>query len=162
MSYTCHVWRVGLDKETLLPPCTIQHRTVEAAMNCRTRAKGEEPCHRWEIRGGDIPVAKGAGPTEMVHSGHVKAVEWRYTQDYLRDSTRIQIFANDARVVDYLLNSRQRMLITRSHAEGMAMMLDGVLRADPDIVARLVETAQATEPEELPANVVRGPWRNAP
>ena len=58
-----------------------------------------------------------------------------------------------------MLNARQRMVLTPSHAEGMAMMLSGVLRADPDIVARRVESAQATEPEELPANVVRGPWK---
>jgi hypothetical protein len=159
MSYTCHVWQVTSGGDKPLPPCGVAHRTVEAAMGCRVRLKGEEPCHRWEIRGGDIPTAKGAGPVEHVVSGNVQAVEWRYIQDYLQHTTRIQIFANRARVVDYLLNARQRMVVTSSHAEGMAMMLSGVLRADPEIVARLVETAQAAEPEELPANVVRGPWK---
>lgn len=174
MSYTCHVYRVGLDKDTPLPPCTIQHRTVEAAMSCRTRVKGEAACHRWEIRGGDIVVARGAGRVKNEFSGKMDGVEWLFTQNYLTRQTRIQVFAEGEEVMDFFCDSGRRSV---DYARGMAAMLAAILRTrDTGWILDLMECrpdekAQQSErnpvqgqlgeqSDELPPNVIIGPWRH--
>lgn len=165
MGYTCRVWSVSLDKEKLLPPCGIQHRTLDAAMHCRVRMRGEDACYRWEIQGGDIVVAKGAGPVERVLSGFSGAVQWIYTYDLLRATVRVVIQADGHNVIDSVY-PRLTTKIRPDHAAGMAMMLDALAKTDPDWAAELIARSAPVEPleelEELPANVVRGPWRNAP
>lgn len=193
MSYTCRIYQIKPGTETELPPCGIQHRTMEAATACRIRAKGEAACHRWEIRGGDIVVARGAGPTGYERKGSREGVEWSFTRDYLTGQEKILITAYGEVVIEVEQSRRDRPRLDSDQVAGMAIMLRSILRTRetgwilelmecrPDGEAQQTGEAgdaqrsggqlakkppaqmespkQANLDDDLPPNVIIGPWR---
>lgn len=155
MSYTCHIW----DRHGKPAACGVAHRTQDAAMDCRIRAKGEEPLCRWEIRGGAFTVAKGAGPTGRTCGGGER-VRWEHCDDYATGSTTIRVWVDERQVFHH--EWAPGRVPKPSHAEGMAWMMEVVLKSDPDGMAELIRAFNAEDEQDeevLPANVVRGPWK---
>lgn len=168
MSYRCHVYKITPDGETELPLCDVDHKTIDAALNCRNSKKGQEACHRWEIRGGIFVVEKGEGSRGHTESGKVQGgISWAYSQDYIHRTERVTIAVDDAPMIDMsrpISYSRRLSRWNADFAAGMATMLgtvgkwpertDGWISAVTDIIR-----AKPEGDEELPANVIKGPWQ---
>lgn len=165
MSYRCHVWKITPDGETELPACPIAHKSVEAALNCRHLRKGDEACHRWEIHGGAFVVDKGEGPRGWSRHGKIQGgVSWEYSQDYIQKTERVTVAVDGQRVLDMSRKSHQlnqRANWGSGFAQGMAYML-AVLGKSPDVagdwLALISDNLSDADREELPTNVIKGPW----
>lgn len=169
MSYRCRVWKITGDGETELPACPIEHKTVDAALNCRNLRKGPEACHRWEIRGGAFVVEKGEGSRGRTEGGKIQGgISWAYSQDYIHKTERVTIAVDDSPMIDMsrpIPYSRRLIRWNADFAAGMATMLGTVgkwpERTDEWISAVTdIIRAKPEEDKDLPPNVIKGPWQS--
>jgi len=167
MSYRCRVWSISASGETELPVCTVEHKTIESALNCRNSRKGSEPLHRWEIWGGDFVVKKGEGQRGISQSGKVQGgISWGYSQDWVHGTERLWIAVDADMMVDMERKAHQRdeMKWNADFVCGMAYMLGSVAkcgdRSGPWIDMVRENLLMPSDAEELPANVIKGPWQS--
>jgi hypothetical protein len=167
MGYRCHVWKRSADGETELPLCSIEHKTVDSALNCRHLKKGTEAAHRWEIRGGAFVVEKGEGPQGWARCGQVQGgISWEYSRDYIRDTERVTVAVDGDVMIDLKrpMNSPKKQVDwSDDFALGMAYMLATIgkhRKRSKTWIERVTDAFAADDGEgELPANVVKGPWK---
>lgn len=166
MSYRCHVYKITPDGETELPLCDVDHKTIDSALNCRNSKKGQEACHRWEIRGGVFVVEKGEGPVGQSWHGKIQGgIAWKYSRSFLHKTERVTVTVDDDTLIDWerKIAGKHQVDWSEEFAQGMAYML-GTLGRSPEVAATWLGSIReelsilGKDVEELPANVIKGPW----
>ena len=168
MSYRCRVWRIWKGGEEELPACPTEHKTVDAAMNCRYLKKGTEPLHRWEIRGGAFVVEKGEGARGWSVTGKVQGgIAWEYSHDFLKGTEKMLVMVgnrpmiNRERKAHCDRNNKWDPDFVRGLAYGIGMFGAFPERTWPwvEIISEANKAEKNEEEEEFPENVVKGPWK---
>jgi hypothetical protein len=182
MPFQCRVTVLNpRDRSTSQIVCPVEHRTLDAAYNCRFCDKHQNPGGSWQIHNGFTVVASNEWPEWVDDEGKHDVIEWTHRKfrnpQNCEDrwlTERITFRLNDGQQADNLLQitqyyatfeeaQRRLFALPRGYAHGYAHALHS-MAGKPEMMAdfakKIDECAERKDCNDLIAlgNVTIGPW----